>query len=76
MDANRQDDVNAAAIQQGDSKRRLVKTRSQLLSFEEMKSMYPWMSEKDLYRSFRDGMKVAVVKDKKKVQQISKKESS
>jgi hypothetical protein len=37
-----------------------------------MKNMYPEMSEKDLYRLFRDGLKEAVMTDKKELQQISK----
>jgi len=74
MDANLQNDVNAAAaaVQAGDSKQRFVETRARHLSYQEMKNMYPEMSEKDLYRLFRDGLKEAVMTDKKELQQISK----
>ena len=79
MDANLQNGGNAAAVQPGDSQpsqHRFVETRLQHLSYEEVKNMYPQMSEKDLYRYFRDGFKTkAVVTDRKEVWQISKTEA-
>ena len=81
MAANLQNQVDGAAqpgvagAEVAQSLKCFSETRLRCVSFDEMKNMFPEMSEKDLYRLFQDGSKQAVMMDIKEVQQVSKTES-